>query len=320
MHDPTEPAAQEDRIQALLARVYADPAAEPLRRVVADALLELGSPRGELIALQLEQEPETSTRERIAELLAAHAERWLGPLRPCFGPWSPPRFQRGFPASGTLQGTATADPSLLQDPRWSTFEKLDVGEVSWGEELVLGRSWPVLTHLRGAPSRVLRHGDGLPRLSSFEGRIADDDLREAQVPLKELVFTGERSLEYLPLDVPVVQGLGRLVFWPKQVQASLRAAPGVPGSFALGLAFGETVCTFGVDRSLVLLHQKKVGGSLLAHVQTVVGMMERPRKLVVVGPSMDMKILLGSGGRQTLEAMLPGTALGFAVDDSSGAW
>jgi uncharacterized protein (TIGR02996 family) len=57
--------------------------------VYADWLIERGDPRGELIAVQLALEDESrpeperqALREREAALLAAHMDRWFGPLAP----------------------------------------------------------------------------------------------------------------------------------------------------------------------------------------------------------------------------------------------
>jgi uncharacterized protein (TIGR02996 family) len=68
------------------------------RHVLADALIEKGDPRGELIRLQLERE--TAKGKRAAELEAAerkllrkHELRWLGDLRPHLLEW---RWRRGF--------------------------------------------------------------------------------------------------------------------------------------------------------------------------------------------------------------------------------
>lgn len=75
----------------LLAQIIESPGDLVLRQVYADLLLDRGDPRGELIALQLAgRDP-----DRAAQLVAAHAERWIAPLLP----WvevSRCRFDHGF--------------------------------------------------------------------------------------------------------------------------------------------------------------------------------------------------------------------------------
>jgi uncharacterized protein (TIGR02996 family) len=69
----------------LLARVVADPADLEARRVYADALLERGDPRGELIQLQLARpslcgDEAWDVDERIHDLLRRHQAGWRRPL------------------------------------------------------------------------------------------------------------------------------------------------------------------------------------------------------------------------------------------------
>jgi len=83
-------------------RVWLEPASDEVRRVLADALLEAGDPRGEFIAVQCrlaavepdERGPELKALEvRERELLEAHQAEWVGEW-----PFAqPPDFVRGFP-------------------------------------------------------------------------------------------------------------------------------------------------------------------------------------------------------------------------------
>jgi uncharacterized protein (TIGR02996 family) len=63
-----------DREAELLEAVFADPEADAPRIVYMDFLQQQGDPRGELIALQLAGKD----LQRQRELLALHAETWLG--------------------------------------------------------------------------------------------------------------------------------------------------------------------------------------------------------------------------------------------------
>lgn len=67
---------------ALLEPVLANPDDDHVRLVLADALIELGDPRGELIAVQcaVASKPNQKLRAREQELLQTHREKWFGPL------------------------------------------------------------------------------------------------------------------------------------------------------------------------------------------------------------------------------------------------
>jgi uncharacterized protein (TIGR02996 family) len=102
-------------LAALYEAVYAAPDDDAPRHVLADALLERGDPRGELIALQL-----AATRDprRERELLEHHAASWAGGVAAA----GAVVFERGFPARVQL----AAKPALnLRAPEWRTVRALD---------------------------------------------------------------------------------------------------------------------------------------------------------------------------------------------------
>jgi len=77
----------------LVEDVLAHPDDDAPRLVLADALMERGDPRGELIAIQCARSEEDDAVDRVAALLDAHGDRWtagLGPKTLSFG------FHRGF--------------------------------------------------------------------------------------------------------------------------------------------------------------------------------------------------------------------------------
>nr|HEX4316534.1 TIGR02996 domain-containing protein [Kofleriaceae bacterium] len=96
-----------DPLAALFAAVDAAPDDDAPRRVLADALLELGDPRGELIALQLAPVLDDA---RIRALLDAHRAEWAGKLD-LIGDVV---FERGFPARVTIGGPAVVKLGALQ--------------------------------------------------------------------------------------------------------------------------------------------------------------------------------------------------------------
>lgn len=85
--------AQTKPPEGLLADVLARPDDDEARLVLADALMERGDPRGELIALQCAKVETDDGRDRAEALLAEHVDRWtegLGPRSLTY------EFRRGF--------------------------------------------------------------------------------------------------------------------------------------------------------------------------------------------------------------------------------
>jgi hypothetical protein len=102
----------------LLARFLDDPSSDDELPVLADALTEVGDPRGELIALQLA--PSTPAIERkVAKLIKTHRTQLLGALASIVDDIE---FRRGFLARATLTG---APDRTIGDPLWSTVEHLE---------------------------------------------------------------------------------------------------------------------------------------------------------------------------------------------------
>ncbi len=99
-HPPPVWATEPGRPRELLDAVLAAPDDDDPRLVLADALLERGEPRGELIALQCRSAGPTEgeAAEREASLLQRHWRRWSAPARAVARRW---RFARGFVDSVT---------------------------------------------------------------------------------------------------------------------------------------------------------------------------------------------------------------------------
>lgn len=107
-------------IEQLFAEVYANPGDDQIRRVLADALLATGDPRGELILFQLE--PDKDYHRRAMRLIQAHGLTWLGALR---GKVIPLLYERGFLASAAVLSGEAIDFDL---PIWGTVHTLDLDE------------------------------------------------------------------------------------------------------------------------------------------------------------------------------------------------
>ncbi|WP_164015737.1 TIGR02996 domain-containing protein [Pyxidicoccus trucidator] len=106
--------------EALLARVLDSPDDDGARLVLADHLLELGDPQGELISLQCAPRPDET---RIEEVLKEHRATWEGMLGPGVVPgdtW----FERGFPHAVRMmvQPWQRLPPP---GPFWRTMREMD---------------------------------------------------------------------------------------------------------------------------------------------------------------------------------------------------
>ena len=141
-----EPAAVPSRNgPALLAAIYADPAADEARMIYADHLSGEGDPRGEFIQLQLQRARGTATEagvRREVALLKKHARAWLGPLAAVLVPsyyiagfvvlptelvvpietLQHVTFARGFVRRISTLSVPKHRMAVLDDPMFSTIE------------------------------------------------------------------------------------------------------------------------------------------------------------------------------------------------------
>lgn len=111
--------------------IWKTPDDDDLKQVVADALIERGDPRGELITLQLLRTPNPKQRKRMRELLDEHAARWLGPIGKLAleGSW---RFENGFPVAVAVDRRAVPRrewEAALAAPQWSTIRRLCINSL-----------------------------------------------------------------------------------------------------------------------------------------------------------------------------------------------
>ncbi len=142
--------------------------------MLADALLEAGDPRGELLALQLKGTPTAADRKREKALLTAHAKAWLAPFGRALG--ADVVFRRGFPAEGLVkfrdQGDAERYGAL---PEWATFERLSWSPPKTGEHLrAAGFVGPAFRHLAVADGPYvpwLLESDTIFALRAVSGRV-----------------------------------------------------------------------------------------------------------------------------------------------------
>jgi uncharacterized protein (TIGR02996 family) len=184
-------------LEALLGAIYDAPDDDAPRLVLADALLERGDPRGELIALQLRGDGASKKRER--ELLDTHGKQWLGELAPVvMGGYT---FARGFLAECRIDNRhLDRVKRLAGHPAWSTVRSLT------GSALI--GLHPVMRGLRrlSFTSYEARNHEGLP--DSWR-----DLLLDTERPIEALRYAGiqtdeswEDALENNESVRPGVQG------------------------------------------------------------------------------------------------------------------
>jgi uncharacterized protein (TIGR02996 family) len=128
-------------LDALLQAVYAAPDADEPRLVYADALQEIGDPRGEFIALQFKRaRGETLSRAewlREVELAQRYGAAWIGPLAQCTFPAR--RWDRGFLVEATLSPSGPKPQESVDAAvgagAWSTVRRLGVVDPNLGADV-----------------------------------------------------------------------------------------------------------------------------------------------------------------------------------------
>jgi uncharacterized protein (TIGR02996 family) len=175
--------------QELLRGIYASPRDRALRAAYADALVEEGDPRGELIALQLARAGSGAPpSERERELLQAHRDEWLGALRP-FVSDEDLLFDAGFLLACLVTSDAVADAVGLEE--WSTVEA------------IIARSCPRVHRVDDPPAEIYPHWLALVRHPVLAGLRALGGIPTWL--LAELCDAGERelALEAVSCVVPI---------------------------------------------------------------------------------------------------------------------
>ncbi|HEU0029310.1 MAG TPA: hypothetical protein VFQ53_01670 [Kofleriaceae bacterium] len=214
------------RRRVLLLDAYlANPDDEAALAVLADALVEAGDPRGELIALETAIANGTASSkaaERAPTLLYEHRDRWLEPL-PDVGR---AQFERGFPVSlvceprvdgrlaaavehrewATLRELVVAVPHLDLTPLVRRMPRLRLLVNTWREPLeqlaTSGEVFPALRTIGSFDHWVPRTLAAFPQLAVVGGQLSpseahtEDALRAAaRIDLPVLVFLNVRPYQ-----------------------------------------------------------------------------------------------------------------------------
>lgn len=154
---PTGPKTKSGQsLEDLLNAVYERPDDDGVREVYADALLEVGDPRGEFMTLQFKRargEPLTPAEEKQeAALQKKHVKAWLGPLYDVLYT-THLEFRRGFLYAAQIRPVGKAIPAARNHPAWSTLRELNMstgGTNERGASLILqpnARRIRVLTNI-----------------------------------------------------------------------------------------------------------------------------------------------------------------------------
>ncbi|MDP3231886.1 MAG: TIGR02996 domain-containing protein [Myxococcales bacterium] len=185
---PKAPGRAKDE-QSLLAAIFANPADDAPRHVLADLLQEKNDARGEFIALQL-----AGDEKGASTLLKANAKTWVGALGPVLG--ADVEFRRGFPAAGKTkfrhQADAEAYGSLAE---WATLEQLE-----WGTPTPIPKGQAPFCRFIGPAFRHLRHADGphLQRLLDASEPWALESLAVSVESSNDLRALGEKLPTLFP--------------------------------------------------------------------------------------------------------------------------
>jgi uncharacterized protein (TIGR02996 family) len=140
-------------VDPMLAKVLAAPDDDGLRQVWADALVERGDPRGELVAIQVAaaREALTPAQERRARsLLAKHRVEWLGDLAGVVQRREGLVFDRGLVAGCQIHvAKLSALQKAIGHPLWATVRKMwFLDRHAYSPRIVPLLTHPVMVSLR----------------------------------------------------------------------------------------------------------------------------------------------------------------------------
>ncbi|MFT3709806.1 MAG: TIGR02996 domain-containing protein [Archangium sp.] len=132
--------------------VYASPADDAPRLVLADALMEANDPRGEFLSLQLRANKSSADAKREKALLKAHQKEWVAAFGPSLG--AQVEWRRGFPSAGLVKFKNPAEVAKFGSlAEWATFEKLEWSPARSPEHAAAaGHIGPAFRHLTHAVS------------------------------------------------------------------------------------------------------------------------------------------------------------------------
>jgi len=207
------------RALELLGAVYEDLISDANRMVLADRLLEIGDPRGEMIALQLARaRTGAAPAPRERELIAQHGHAWTLPATGCLRSFE---FRRGFLAAAEVDAAVTPAPALVEHRVWSTVEELETR----GIELLLAPSLRSLRRIAISSELLdvlVRHDRELPFETIVGCRAPVQGARTVQ-PGVTLLGSTITDLIAAPPALARVRAMSFSIETPQQAQLVLRA-------------------------------------------------------------------------------------------------
>ncbi len=187
--------------------VYANPADDGAKQVLADVLMEAGDPRGELIALQMLRRRSRKAELKLERLFERHRDQFLGPLARVVSPRGQV-WENGF----LVECGITLDGRLVDEPSLGTLRTVQL----------LNHDGEVPLELVGPHCHAVRAVSAVPR--------------QAVVPL----FAHDRSLPFWTVEL---EGPGNAEAWSPAELDAVRLARALPDLRHLSL----TIWRFGVD-------------------------------------------------------------------------
>lgn len=180
-------------LESLYAAVFARPADDGARQVLADALQEVGDPRGEFLSLQLQNRKNQRSERRMQKLLERHRTEFLRGLSAIVMPGGDQRWDRGFLTEATvlLEGLHVDLPDL------ATLEQIDV---------VFSPATPL--ELASPHMRSLR------------------EVRQASLSAVPVLFAAKDPLA--TLEAVALSGPTNLLAWPQQTIDLLSSSTSLP--------------------------------------------------------------------------------------------
>lgn len=179
-------------IEKLLAAVANDPDDLDARRVLADFFSQQGDPRGELMQLELVEEPSVEIKKRIKQLHADHDATWLAPFS-AIGGGLAFDLDRGLVGivSGPVSAIATHQANIVKKAALVTTVKL------WGPDLAGLENSALLARARSLT--IAGAGKKL--------RASTLDLPELRTLVLDAVALGPEEMQLLVDAAPKLQRL-----------------------------------------------------------------------------------------------------------------
>jgi hypothetical protein len=119
--------SNDDAITKIVAPVWENPDDDDLRAVVGDALLEAGSPWGDLVTLQLKKKLDAAEKKLVKTLTKRHRDLIGGPIAKIASTTNKWNCEKGFLVECELSRRLVKRPdyeAALSAPHWATVKRV----------------------------------------------------------------------------------------------------------------------------------------------------------------------------------------------------